>query len=62
MLGIISEGHYTVAVSGTHGKTTTTTMIAKVAVDAGLDPTVIVGGLIKDSGSNLIVGSSIYLL
>ena len=58
MLGIISEGHYTVAVSGTHGKTTTTTMIAKVAVDAGLDPTVIVGGLIKDSGSNLIVGSS----
>jgi UDP-N-acetylmuramate--alanine ligase len=58
MLGIISTGHYTVAVSGTHGKTTTTAMLAKVAVDAGLDPTVIVGSLLKDSGSNLITGKS----
>lgn len=55
MLGIISKGYYTVAISGTHGKTTTTAMIAKVAVDGGLDPTVIVGSLFKDSGSNLIL-------
>jgi UDP-N-acetylmuramate--alanine ligase len=58
MLGIISEGYYTVAVSGTHGKTTTTAMLAKVAVDSDLDPTVIVGSLLKDSGSNLIIGDS----
>jgi UDP-N-acetylmuramate--alanine ligase len=55
MLGIISKGYYTIAVSGTHGKTTTTAMIAKVAVDSGLNPTVIVGSLLKDSGSNLIL-------
>ena len=55
MLGIISTEYYTVAVSGTHGKTTTTAMLAKVAVDAGLDPTVIVGSLLKDCGSNLIL-------
>ena len=58
MLGVISDGYYTVAVSGTHGKTTTTAMLAKVVVDAGLDPTVIVGSLLKDSGSNLIAGNS----
>ncbi|MBL7045144.1 MAG: UDP-N-acetylmuramate--L-alanine ligase [Parcubacteria group bacterium] len=58
MLGIISSGYYTVAVSGTHGKTTTTAMLAKVAVDGELDPTVIVGSLLKDSGSNLIAGNS----
>ena len=58
MLGIISDGYYTVAVAGTHGKTTTTAMIAKVAVDAKLSPTVIVGSLLKDSGSNLITGKS----
>lgn len=55
MLGIISDGYYTIAVSGTHGKTTTTAMIAKIAVDAGLVPTVVVGSLLKDSGSNLIL-------
>ncbi|MBT3282770.1 UDP-N-acetylmuramate--L-alanine ligase [bacterium] len=58
MLGIISEGYYTVAVSGTHGKTTTTAMFAKVAVSGDLDPTVIVGSLLKDSGSNLVIGGS----
>ena len=43
----ISKDKYTIAVSGTHGKTTTTAMIAKMMIDAGLDPTVIVGSLIK---------------
>ncbi len=48
-LSIISKDKYTIAVSGTHGKTTTTAMIAKMLVDAKLDPTVIVGSLLKDS-------------
>ena len=63
----ISKNKFTIAVSGTHGKTTTTAMIAKVMIDAGLDPTVIVGSLIKkdkDSGfaTNFIAGKSKYLV
>lgn len=56
-LGMISRGMRTVAVSGTHGKTTTTAMIAEILVGAKLSPTVIVGSLLK-SGTNFIVGKS----
>lgn len=49
MLGIISEGKYTVAVAGTHGKTTTTAMLAKVLRDAGQHPTIVVGSLLDTS-------------
>lgn len=45
-----------IAVSGTHGKTTTTAMLASVFVKAGLDPTVIVGSKIKNLGSNARLG------
>ena len=61
-LGLISEEKFTIAVSGTHGKTTTTAMIAKIMIDAGLDPTVIVGSLLKDTQSNFIHGKSKYLV
>ena len=47
-LNEISRAKYTIAVAGTHGKTTTTAMIAKILIDAGLDPTVIVGSLIEN--------------
>jgi len=50
-LNIISKEKYTIAVSGTHGKTTVTAMIAKVMIDAGLDPTIIVGSLLKQLDS-----------
>ncbi len=43
----ISKDKFTIAVSGTHGKTTTTAMIAKIMMDARLDPTVIVGSFLK---------------
>ena len=59
-LNIISKEKYTIAVSGTHGKTTVTAMIAKIMIDAGLDPTVIVGSLIGDT--NFIMGQSKYLV
>jgi len=62
MLQIVSEKKFTIAVSGTHGKTTTTAMIAKVMKDAGLDPTVIVGSLLKDEKSNFISGKSEYFV
>lgn len=62
MLGIISREKFTIAVAGSHGKTTTTAMIANIMIDAGLDPTVIVGSLMKSSGTNLVVGKSKYLV
>ena len=56
MLGIISEDKYTIAVSGTHGKTTTTGMLAQIFKDAGKDPTVVIGSLLKN-GTNFVAGS-----
>jgi UDP-N-acetylmuramate--alanine ligase len=58
----LSKGKYTIAVAGTHGKTTTTAMIAKVLIDAGLDPTVIVGSLLVGEKSNFIAGKSKYFV
>ena len=62
MLDIISRDKYTIAVSGTHGKTTTTAMIAQVLSDNGNDPTVIVGSLLVGSKSNFIAGKSEYFV
>lgn len=61
-LNKISSEKYTIAVSGTHGKTTTTAMIAKVTMDNKLDPTVIVGSLLKESKTNFIFGKSEYFI
>lgn len=49
VLGLISKEKYTIAITGTHGKTTTTAMVAKIMMDAGLDPTVIVGSFLLDT-------------
>jgi UDP-N-acetylmuramate--alanine ligase len=46
-LGIVSRDKFTIAITGTHGKTTTTAMVGKILRDAALDPTVIVGSLIE---------------
>jgi len=62
MIGLISRDKFTIAIAGTHGKTTTTAMIAKIMIDAGLDPTVIVGSLLKDFKSNFIAGNSKYFI
>ncbi len=73
-LGKISQNKYTIAVSGTHGKSTTTAMLGLILDKAGLDPTVIVGSKIKHPGfsaqgrpalgwnENLKVGKSKYFL
>ena len=58
MLGNVSAGKHTIAVAGTHGKTTTTGMIAKVFIDAGMSPTVVVGSIMRDFGSNFVAGES----
>lgn len=62
-LGEMSRGKCTVAVAGTHGKTTTTAMLAKILMDAGRAPTVIVGSLIRTGGrgqarTNFVKGES----
>ena len=62
MLDIISRDKYTIAVSGTHGKTTTTAMLAQILCDTNNDPTVIVGSLLTGSKSNFISGRSKYLV
>jgi len=62
MLGTISEDFYTIAVSGTHGKTTTTAMLSDVLIKSGLKPNVIIGSLLREQGSNYVKGDSKYFL
>jgi UDP-N-acetylmuramate--alanine ligase len=62
MLGVISKNMQTIAISGTHGKTTTTAMTAKVLKDNSFDPTLIVGSLLSKEKSNLIIGKSKYFV
>lgn len=58
MLGEIVNDKFLVAVSGTHGKTSTTAMIAKVMIDCGLDPTIFVGGTVDFlEGGNSRIGN-----
>lgn len=57
-LGGVSVGMRTVAVAGTHGKTTTTGMLAKILADAGARPTGIIGSIVEDFGSNYLPGDS----
>ena len=57
-LGIISKEKKTIAISGTNGKTTTTTMTAEVLINLELEPTVIVGGVMKAFDTNYIDGNS----
>jgi len=57
-LGEATHNRFTIAVAGSHGKTTTTAMIAKVLFDGELSPTAIVGSLVKDFDSNFLDGGS----
>ncbi len=57
LLGEVTLGRQLVAVSGTHGKTTTTAMVVSICEAAGLDPTAFVGGTLAGRGRNLVLGS-----
>lgn len=57
-LGEITRGNELIAVAGTHGKTTTSAMIALMLTDAGLDPTVVIGGEVPQLGGNARTGTS----
>jgi UDP-N-acetylmuramate--alanine ligase len=62
MLGEVSRSKYVLAISGTHGKTTTTAMLGKILLDAGLDPTIVIGTILRDEKSNFVMGQSRYFL
>jgi UDP-N-acetylmuramate--alanine ligase len=62
MLGELMRLKYGIAVAGTHGKTTTTSLVGTVLTEAALDPTVIVGGRLRLSGTGARLGRSQYLV
>ncbi len=62
MLGELMRFRHGIAVAGTHGKTTTTTLLAGILAHAGLDPTFVIGGLVNAFGSNARLGEGRYLV
>jgi UDP-N-acetylmuramate--alanine ligase len=62
MLAELMRYRHGIAVAGTHGKTTTTSLIASVFAEAGLDPTFVIGGLLNSAGTNARLGESRYLV
>ncbi len=62
MLAELMRYRHGIAIAGTHGKTTTTAMIASIYAQAGLDPTFVNGGLVKAAGTHARLGSSRYLI
>lgn len=62
MLGYIMKERTGIAVTGTHGKTTTTSMMANLLEFSGLDPTVVVGGQLNHTNSNARLGKSEYMV
>ena len=59
---LMKNYHLPVAVSGTHGKTTTTSMLSDILLCADVDPTLSIGGVLPDIGSNVRVGNSGYFV
>lgn len=62
MLAELARLKYTIAIAGTHGKTTTTSMVASVLQAGGLDPTVVVGGRLKHVDSGAVLGKGEFLV
>jgi UDP-N-acetylmuramate--alanine ligase len=62
MLGELMRFRYGVAVAGTHGKTTTTSLVTSILAEAGLDPTFVIGGRLNSVGSNARLGRGHYLV
>lgn len=62
MLAELMRFRYGIAIAGTHGKTTTTSLVASVLAEGGLDPTYVIGGQLKSAGANARLGSGDYLV
>lgn len=62
MLAELMRFQFGIAVAGTHGKTTTTSLVASILAEAGLDPTYVIGGKLNSSGSNAKLGKGKYFV
>ena len=62
MLGELMRFRQSIAVAGTHGKTTTTSLVASVLAEGGVDPTFVIGGRLKSAGTNARLGAGRYLV
>ncbi len=62
MLGELMRFRYGIAIAGTHGKTTTTSLVTSILAEAGLDPTFVIGGRLNSVGSNARLGRGHYLV
>lgn len=62
MLAELMRTHYGIAVAGAHGKTTTTSMISHILVQAQYDPTLVIGGFLKNIGTNARAGAGQFLV
>ena len=62
MLAELMRFRYGIAIAGTHGKTTTTSLVASVLAEGGLDPTFVVGGKVKGADANARLGAGQYLV
>ncbi len=62
MLAELMRFRFGIAIAGTHGKTTTTSLTASLLAEAGLDPTFVIGGRLNSAGTNAKLGSGQYLV
>jgi len=62
MLAELMRFRHGIAVAGTHGKTTTTSLVASLLAEGGLDPTFVIGGRLNSAGANARLGASRYLV
>ncbi len=62
MLAELMRFRYGIAVAGTHGKTTTTSLVASVLAEGGLDPTFVIGGRLNSAGAHARLGAGPYLV
>jgi len=62
MLAELMRYRHSIAIAGTHGKTTTTSIVASVLAEGGFDPTFVIGGLLNSAGTNARLGDSRYLV
>ncbi len=62
MLAELMRYRHGIAIAGTHGKTTTTSLVASVLTQGGLDPTYVIGGRLTSAGTNAKLGASRYLV
>lgn len=62
MLGDLMRAHTTICIAGTHGKTTTTSLTGTLMHAAGLNPTVLIGGMLKGQGTHALIGNGTFMV